>query len=137
MKSFLSLATVAAVMAVGTVSAQGTTTTTTQDSLCEANYAANAAVIAKAQAAATAPARKKILQDAINANPANAVCLVDLALQMSLNIEPEAGPETFGETPNTTDGETPPAENPNQLNESSDTGSASPVVPVLPSSPAL
>ncbi len=127
MKSILTLATVAAVLAVGAANAQ----TATKDSICEANYAANANIIAKAQAAATPAERKKILQDAITANPANAVCIADLALQMSLNVEPAAGPETFGgETPTTTDGTPTPAENPNQLNENNTSGAASPVVPV-------
>ena len=129
MKSILTLAAVAAVAIGMNAHAQ----TAGQDSICEANYTANAAVIAKAQAAATPAERKKILQTAINANPANAFCIADLALQMSLNIEPAAGPEEFGgDTPTTTDGTTPPAENPSQLNEGSTTGSASPV-----SAPAL
>lgn len=134
MKSTLTLATLAAVVAVGAAYAQQAD----QDSICEANYAANASIIAKAQAAASPAERKKILNDAIKANPNNALCIADLALQMSLNIEPAAGPETFGgETPTTTDGTPSPAENPSQLNQSSATGSASPVAPSVPVLPDL
>ena len=124
MKLTTQLAAVALVALAATASAQ------TQDDVCEANYAANATVIAQAQAAATKVERLRILRAAINANPANAACLADMALQMNVHVEPDAG-EFGGETPTTTDGITPPAENPNQLNEGSDTGSASPVEPVL------
>jgi hypothetical protein len=104
--------------------------------LCAANQAANAAVIARAQAAETPAARQAILKQAIDANPANAVCIADLALQLGLaaNVDPAAGPEEFGgaaEIAGTTDGVAAPAENPNQLNQGATPGSASEAVPAL------
>lgn len=103
--------------------------------ICETNKAANAAVIARAQAAATPAERQAILKKAIDANPANAVCIADLALQLGLatNVNPAAGPEEFGapDVGNTTDGSTPPAENPNQLNQGAGGNPASPAAPAL------
>ena len=129
MKSIYTLAAVA-VFATATAQAQ-----TAAKDTCAANQTANAAVIARAQAAATAAERQAILKGAIDANPANAVCLADMALQMSVatNVDPAAGPEEFGTTnvPNTTGGTAAPAENPSQLNQSSDSGSASPSAPAI------
>ncbi|TKW61356.1 MAG: hypothetical protein DI628_01645 [Blastochloris viridis] len=102
---------------------------------CAANAASNAQVIAKAKAAATSKEREAILLSAINANPANAVCLLKLSIDMSDDIEPAAGEEgnfnaaDLGNT--TTTNEAPPAENASQINERRDTGSASPVTPAI------
>lgn len=129
MKSIYTVAAIA-LLAVASANAQA------PRDICVENQAANAAVIARAQAAATAAERKAILKAAIDANPANAVCIADLALQMGMaaNIDPAAGPEEFGNeanVPNTTDGTTPPAENPSQLNQGTDTGGASPASPSI------
>ncbi|RYG61372.1 MAG: hypothetical protein EON60_03785 [Alphaproteobacteria bacterium] len=129
MKSIYTLAAVALLVAA-TAQAQ-----TAPRDICVANQTANAAVIARAQAAATPEERKAILKAAIDANPANAVCIADMALQMSLaaNIDPAAGPEEFGaaEVPGTTDGTAAPAENPSQLNQGTDGDTASPAVPAV------
>ncbi len=130
MKSSYTLAAVA-MLATATAQAQ-----TAARDVCAVNQSSNAAVIARAQAAATAAERQAILKAAIDANPANAVCLADMALQMSVatNVNPAAGPEEFGtvaNVPNTTDGTPAPAENPSQLNQSTDTDSASPSAPAI------
>ncbi len=127
-----SIYTLAAIAMFATASAQAQT----PKDICADNQTANAAVIARAQAAATPAARQAILKAAIDANPANAVCLADMALQMSLvgNVDPAAGPEEFGNAnnvPNTTDGTAAPAENPSQLNQSTDTNPASPSAPAI------
>ncbi|PZP39267.1 MAG: hypothetical protein DI585_04670 [Pseudomonas fluorescens] len=129
MKSIYTLAALS-LLAAGAVVAQPAA----PKDICAANQAANATVIARAQAAATAAERQAILKAAIDANPANAVCIADLALQMSLavNVDPAAGPEEFaGEVPTTTDGNTVPAENPSQLNQGQTTTPASPAAPSL------
>lgn len=126
MKSTFTLATVALIAIAGAATANAAEE-------CAASQAANAAIIARAQAAATPAARLAIVKAAIKANPANAACLTDLALQMTLssNVNPAAGPEEFapGEVPTTTNGFVPPAENPNQLNQSDDTQASSPASP--------
>ncbi|RYG61979.1 MAG: hypothetical protein EON60_01530 [Alphaproteobacteria bacterium] len=131
MKSIFTLAAVTMLLAA-TAQAQAPARRDT----CAANQTANAAVVARAQAAATAAERLAILKAAIDANPANAVCIADMALQMGLaaNIDPAAGPETFGETsvPNTTEGTAAPAENPSQLNQGTGTTPASPSAPAIP-----
>ncbi len=100
---------------------------------CAANAAANAQIIAKAKAAATSKERESILLSAINANPSNAVCLLKLSIDMSDDIEPAAGEEGFNganDLGSTTEASSEnPMENPNQLNESTDINSASPVRP--------
>ncbi len=129
MKSIYTLAAVA-MLATATVQAQPA-----QKDTCAANQTANAAVIARAQAAATPAARQAILKAAIDSNPANAVCLADMALQMgiSANVDPAAGPEVFGSTnvPNTTGGVSAPAENSSQLNQRTETTPASPSAPAI------
>lgn len=109
---------------------------------CAANAAANAQIIAKAKAAATSEESMAILVSAINANPSNAVCLLKLSIDMSNDIEPAAGEENFSNAnlnlgSTTEEAPAAPTENPSQLNQSSTTGSASPVAPVLPTNPAL
>ena len=131
MKSIYTLAAVA-MLAAGAVQAQAQAPK--RDDICAENQTANAAVIARAQAAATPEERKAILKAAIDANPANAVCIADLALQMGLaaNIDPAAGPEEFG-APDLAEGTPAPSENPNQLNQDGNGGSASQSVPVVQS----
>jgi hypothetical protein len=131
MKSFYTLAAIAFVTA-----AAGTANAQAQRELCAANQTRNAAVISAAQAAKTPAERLAILKKAIDADPRNAPCIADLALQLSLssNVNPAAGPEEFGaagEVPTTTDGTPAPAENPNQLNQPNGTPSASPAAPAL------
>lgn len=102
--------------------------------ICVANQVANAAIIAKAQAAKTPEERKAILDAAIKANPANAVCIADLALQLAQansNISPAAGPEEGGTDADFGTGTGDPAENPNQLNQPAGSGTNSPAAPVL------
>ena len=127
MKTIYTLAAVA-LLAAGAANAQSAQNA----DICAQNLIANSKIITKAQAATTAAARKAILKAAIDANPANAVCIADLALQMTTatNVNPAAGPEDFGgDVPTTTDGNTPPAENPNQLNQPNGTPSTSPAAP--------
>lgn len=127
MKSIYTLAAVAMIATVGSAQAQ-------TPGPCTANMAANAAIISRAQAATTPTGRLAVLKAAIAANPSNAACLVDLALQMGLaNVNPAGGPEDFvaGAVPTTTDGVTPPAENPNQLNQPAATVGASPASPSI------
>jgi len=128
MKSISTLAALALLaFAAGTANAQAVDP-------CAAKQVTNAAIIAKAQAAKTAPARKKIIQAALDADPANAICLIDLAIQMNQNIEPAAGPEGTGQDFGA--GTTPPAENPNQLNQGTNGNPASPASPA-PAGPTL
>jgi len=135
MKSIATFAAAAALLTVGVANAQTAASTKAPatnnvPAECAAKLTQNAATIAKAQAAKTAEERAKIIRAAINEDPNNAVCLVDLALQTNLNIEPAAGPDDTGAGgPDFTDGTTPPAENPNQLNENTGGNPASPVVP--------
>lgn len=130
MKSIYTLA-IVAMFATSAAQAQNPN----ERDLCQVNQAANAAVIARAQAAATPAARKAILKAAIDANPANAVCIADMALQMGIaaNVDPAAGPESFGtdNVPNTTEGTPNPAENPSQLNQPNGTNPASPSAPAI------
>ena len=128
MKSIYTLA-AAAMIVAGSANAQSPAT---RDA-CEGAKASNAAVIARAQAAATPQERQAILKAAIDANPANAVCIADLALQMAiaLNVDPAAGPEEFGSTAEFGTDSAAPAENPNQLGNGTGTTPASPAVPLL------
>ncbi len=87
------------------------------NAVCVAKQEANAEFLGKAKAAKTAAERRKMLQDALKADPANAICLLEMMMELNLasagNIEPAAGD---ADLPNF--GATPPAggENPNQLN---------------------
>ena len=131
MKSMYTVATIALLAAASIGNAQAKPVDP-----CAVNQAANAAIIAKAQAAKTPAERKAILDAAIKANPANAVCIADLALQVaqaSTGISPAAGPEEgfAGDVPGTTDGTPAPTENPNQLNQGAGAGTNSPAAPAL------
>jgi hypothetical protein len=137
MKSITTLAVVALLATVSVANAQTSKSTNKAaptDKIvdeCAPKQAANAEVISKAQAAKTAAERKKILKAAIDADPANAVCLIDMAMQAQLalntNIQPAAGPDQSG--PDISDGTNPPAENPNQLNVPTNAPASSPAAP--------
>lgn len=127
MKSHLSLratvATIALMSVAGMVNAQAVTKpapaaapVSKQAQVCTVKQTANAELLAKAQAAKTAAARLAILKAAIDADPENAPCIADLALQMAMagGISPAAGPDDtvgFGIEGGA------PGENPNQLNQ--------------------
>jgi hypothetical protein len=93
--------------------------------ICAKNQESNAALVARAKNETDANVRRAMLDEAIKANPDNAVCLIDMFLQLANaqanagNIQPAAGDDTPAgdETPaDETPGNT---ENPNQLNEPS------------------
>lgn len=137
MKSIATLAVVALLATTSAVNAQTKSTnkavpTDKPVDMCVLKQTANAEIISKAQAAKTPAERRAILKAAIDADPANAVCLTDMALQMQLamgnNIQPAAGPEDFSGQ-DIADGTNPPVENPNQLNQPTDTDGSSPATP--------
>ncbi len=141
MKSNLSfsatVATVALMAVAGFANAQTPTKappaapTSKQAQVCIVKQQFNADLLAKAQAAKTPAERLAILKAAMEADPENAPCIADLALQMAMagGISPAAGPEEtadFG-----IDGAAP-GENPNQLNGTTGgtgTPSVSPAAP--------
>lgn len=106
--------------------------------VCAQNQEDNAALIARIKNEPDAKVRHALLEEAYKKDPANAICIADMLLQLANaqanlnNVQPAAGDEDGGN--NTPDDNTPPPvnpENPNQLNTPAGDDSVSPNEPNL------
>lgn len=132
MKSILTVATLA-LLAGAAMPTMATAQDADQRAICAANQDANAAIIASAKAAKDAAARRSIIQEALRKNPSNAICIIEMLIQLSgSDVEPAAGdefgaPDDLGNTTNNGTGNN--GENPNQLNEQPNGNPVSPAQP--------